>query len=75
LSRTNNYKVTVVQVQLTANQIGIRFETNSDQHALNGHLKRLDGLRAFDLNCFHMIAADDATHDRFRKCSDAVIGV
>ena len=38
--------------QLAAHKIGVRLKTNSDQHSLDGHLKRLEGARPFYLDSF-----------------------
>src|SRR2546430_6056923 len=66
---------TVIKFQLTANEICIRFPTDSDEHALYGHLKRLNRLRAFNLNSFNRVISHDAAHVRLGKDGDAVMSV
>src|SRR5437867_4400851 len=72
---THSYVTKLIQFQLAAKRIRVGLEPNSDQHALHGHLKRLNGAVPFNLNGFHVIATENAVHDGARKYRDAMVSV
>src|SRR5437879_7834330 len=75
LLRADDDIAALVQLQLSRDQVGIRFPTNSDRHALHGHFERFDGPAAFNLHGFDAITSDDASNSRFRKHGEAAIRV
>src|SRR3954470_18825488 len=47
LPRIDHHVSAFIKLQLIAGKSRIRFEADPDDNALHGHLKRLDGARAF----------------------------
>src|SRR6185295_7067390 len=65
--------VPLIDFQLPPHKVGVRLKSNSDQHALHGHLKRFDGPGAFNLDGFNPITANNSMNDGFRKNGYAMV--
>src|SRR6185503_3716891 len=75
LTRVDHHIAGFIQVQLTANEIRIRFESNPNDYTLHRHLKRFEGAGPLNLNRLDVFIAEDAPDPRFRKYGDAVMRV
>lgn len=64
---------TLIHVDLTAKQLGIRLDPDAYEDAADGHLKGLDRTAALDLDGLDLLLANDAPDDRFRKDRHAMV--
>src|SRR4030095_1234739 len=62
LARIDYHVSGIIQLQLTAHEIRVWFEPNTNHHTLHGHLKRIDGSRAFDLNRLDAVVAENTPY-------------